>query len=1087
MRKVAFVLNIFFFLTILSCKEHKEHKEHKEINATLYFQTLEPDSTGIHFKNELTYSNELNIIDYLYYYNGGGVAIGDINNDGLDDVYLSGNQTTDKLYLNLGNLKFKDITEDAGLNVDSSWSTGVTMEDINNDGYLDIYVCKVGQYKNLDSNNLLYLNNGNNSFTEVAREYGIDFKGLSTQASFFDYDNDGDLDMYLLNHSIHSTNSYDNIEARTKMDSISGDRLFENKWNEGRNLFVDVTSSSGIYSSALGYGLAIKTSDINNDGLIDIYVGNDFHENDYLYINRGDKTFKESSSDFFNHGTRFTMGVDIADMNSDGLLDIFTLDMMPNNKELFLKSGGEDSDKIAAIKKNYGFNDQYARNSFQLNKGTHFQDVSLLTNTYATDWSWSVLLQDFDNDGLNDIYISNGIYKRPNDLDYINFLSTADYAEFSKSQSNDYKKSLIEKMPSVKLPNVVFKNNGNLNFSSYTTSAGQTESFSNGSAYSDLDLDGDLDIIINNINDYAFVLENKSASENNYVTIDLQPNDKIKNVSGSKVALYINNQTNLQELSVVRGFQSSSTRKLNFGLGKHKKIDSIKITWPNLVSSTHTNIPINSVFKISAPQEILQKHKTEKTANSSYNKFNFLYLENSYLDYEREGLMPELLSTEGPAAVSADFNNDGYLDMYIGGAKYQSAKLFLGKQDGTYSLNKQSSFLKDAIYEDNDVIALDLDNDEDLDLYVLSGGNENIEGSDYLEDRIYINHGDASFTRLPIDMFKTNGGSISYSDFNNDGHQDLFIGSRSIPGAYGLTPNSYILSSNGKGQFNLVTKLKTGMVTTSYWQDLNNDGFQDLIIAGDWMPISIYINNRGKSFQNKTKEFGLEFTNGLWNVIKVIDINGDSKPEIIAGNIGENFKWKASKDKPVHLYLDDFDDNSQLDPIIYYNFFENYVPFASKDKLSAQLPSLKKRFNTYNSFSKTNNILDLFPDKKDDILETKNIYELKSMVYSLDKNNIFHGKALPIPAQTSTIEDFYIDTNKQLIYFVGNYFGFVNELGNSDGNSGGIIAYNKDLTFDYLKDLHIPPFLNCRKIIPINNNQLMVIVNGNHSYIINKE
>jgi len=1034
------------------------------------------------FSNDLKPNGSLNIIEYLYYYNGAGVALGDINNDGLDDIYLATNQKPDQLFLNLGNLKFKDISLSSGISKDSTWSTGVTMADVNNDGLLDIYVCKVGQYKGLKAKNELYINKGYNIFEEQAEVYGLDFSGFSTQASFFDYDQDGDLDMYLLNHSVHSLNTYGNADLRIKTDSLSGDVLYENKLENDQIKFVDVTKEAGIYNSAIGYGLALATSDVNNDGFIDIYVGNDFHENDYLYINNGDKTFTESSAAYFNHTSRFTMGVDIADISNDGNPDVITLDMMPNQSDIFLKSGGEDTDKVNQIKKSFGYHQQYARNHLQLNNGSYFADAALLTDTYATDWSWAPLIMDYNNDGLNDIYITNGIYKRPNDLDYINYLSNVDFAKYSETSQDTLEAKLINTMPMLNIPNVLLQNNDSLVFKSIQVDRNNTKTYSNGAAYSDLDNDGDLDIVVNNINEKVTLLENISTdlNSNHYLSVNLFESNNGLNTNGAKVYVYSGNKMFYREEITVKGFASSSTRKVHFGLGQLDKVDSLKVIWNDGSQTIKKDVKINSLATVS--KENTSKAKYIIPAKAEYTEFDYVHEENPYLDYEREALIPENLSTEGPSVVQADFNADGLDDLFIGGARNQSPILYLQNKEGKLIVKDIPIFEKDNMYEDVDATAFDIDADGDLDIYALSGGNDFPEGDPNLEDRVYINDGQGNFTKLDSNLLATNGGSVSSFDFNHDGLDDLFIGNRSIPGAYGLSPFSFILKNKGENNFEIVEKRRFGMITDSKWVDLDNDGNVELVIAGDWMPIMVFSYNGTDKFENKTKDYGLDKSNGMWNVITIADINKDGLMDILAGNTGLNFKWKASVDHPVKIYLDDFDKNGQLDQLIFYDFFGTYVPFASKDKLMQQMPSLKKRFLNYNTFSKVTSVFDLTERKETDILETKYIYELRSMLY-LNNGNSFTSQALPKESQLSTIEDIFVDEGE--VIYTGNYYGFITELGESSSNPGGILSSFNNKTFGQSNILNLPKDFSGRRIVKLNENTFLVVSNNGKSYIIN--
>ena len=1046
-------------------------------------ESLGSELTGINFNNKLESKPDLNIIEYLYYYNGGGVGILDVNNDGLDDIFFSGNEVGDELYLNEGDMKFKNITQSAGINSENNWSTGVAIADVNNDGLVDIYVSTVSDYKNLEGHNRLYINNGDLTFTETSKQTGLDFVGFGTQASFFDYDNDGDLDVYLLNHSIHTPRNYGRANKRFEKDLKSGDRMYENLLNEGNFKFVEVTEKSGIYSSSLGYGLAISTIDVNQDGYTDIYVGNDFHENDYLYLNNGDKTFSEVSKEKISHTSRFTMGVDISDINGDLIQDIFTLDMMPFKSDIFMKSGGEDSDKVSQIKKDYGYNEQLARNHMQIgtNEGI-FKEVALITNTYATDWSWSVLIEDFDNDADNDIFISNGIYKRPNDLDFINFQSNILYENY-REEENRLERDLIDQMPMLKIPNILFSQKSDYNFEMLGESIGIPPTYSNGSAVSDLDNDGDLDIVSNNINDKAQILENRSENlKKSFIQFNIKNNNGSPSL-GTKIIAYTGNKKMIKEITGSRGYASSSSTRVHFGLANYKKVDSIEIKWINGITNKYYDLGVNQIHEFYPNIENVNLNTSNLLTVSDIEEFNYKHIENNYLDYEREPLMPERLSIEGPAYIGSDFNGDGIKDIFIGGAKLQSPELLIQNIDGSFKKIKNIVFEQDSQFEDIDAEAFDFDQDGDMDIYVMSGGNEYVDGDINLMDRLYINNGNGLFNKFPANLPSTNGGSISSADFNKDGYSDLFIGSRSIPGGYGLSPISVIVKSSPEtdSYFEVVAQSPLGMITDSKYTDINNDNILDIVVVGDWMPITILIGEGDNKFSNQTTMYGLANTSGFWNTIEIADLNNDGKKDIIAGNSGLNHKLKASIENPVKIYLDDFDENTSLDPIIFYNFFGEPVPFASRDKLVNSLPYLKKKFLKYNDFVKAKNIELL--TEKDEIFETKSIYEMRSMAFMQNEENIFTPSPLPSPLQLSSIEDFYIDGNK--IYYVGNYTGNVSELGPSLSNSGGVLTGFDGYNYDSHKSLGLPINYEARHIDKINKNSLLIIGNNNRAYKLN--
>jgi len=1074
----------YLLITLLIIACNSSNNQNNENSNALKFDALSPDITGVHFNNTLSSDSDMNIIEYLYYYNGGGVGIGDINNDGFDDIYFSGNEVRDELYLNQGNMVFKNITENAGLDSEGYWSNGVSMADVNNDGLIDIYVSTVSDYKNLVGHNRLYINNGDLTFTELSQDVGLDFIGFGTQASFFDYDNDGDLDVYLLNHTVHTPRNYGSSEKRKERDDKSGDRLYENLLDEGKLSFIEVTSKAGIYSSALGYGLAISTVDIDNDGFVDIYVGNDFHENDYLYLNNGDKTFSEVSKERLSHTSRFTMGVDIADINNDLIQDIFTLDMMPYEADIFMKSGGEDSDKVSQIKKDFGFNEQLARNHMQLGtKQGVFKEVALASKTYASDWSWSALLEDFDNDIDTDIFITNGIYKRPNDLDFINFQSNVLYDNYGIEEEDKLEKDLIDKMPMLKLSNTVFLQDAPLEFSMLGESNGIPPSYSNGSAVSDLDNDGDLDIVSNNINDEAQILENKSEKLNrSFVQFNVL-NKYGSHAIGAKVILFSAGKKIIREITNARGFASTSSPRLHFGLGELNRIDSVHVKWLNGNYSKYFNLKTNQIHQIDPDNiRITQQDNIIRNNHFEIKPLGFRHIENKYLDYEREPLMPERLSIEGPAYVGADFNGDGLKDIFIGGARFQSAELLIQKTNGSFESLENRIFNQDAIFEDIDSDAFDFDLDGDLDIYVISGGNEFVDGDNNLMDRLYINDGKGNFNRFPANLPSTNGGSISSSDFNNDNFPDLFIGSRSIPGGYGLSPTSVIVKSSpdSDAYFQAIAQAPLGMVTDSKFADLNDDGILDLVVVGDWMPVTVLIGEGEDKFSNQTTNYGLGDTAGFWNTVEIADLNNDGKLDIIAGNSGLNHKWYASKTSPVVIYLDDFDENSSLDPIIFYSFFGNPVPFASRDKLVSSLPYLKKRFLKYNDFVNARDIVSL--TEKNKIFETKSVFEMRSMAFIQNEENKFISLPLPKELQLSTIEDFHVDQDK--IYYVGNFSGYVSELGPSYSNSGGLLIGFDGYTYSSHRSLMLPINFEGRHIDKVNNDTFIVIGNNNNSYLL---
>ncbi|MBS1573774.1 MAG: VCBS repeat-containing protein, partial [Bacteroidetes bacterium] len=930
------------------------------------FTNLSSSETHIDFINNLEKKDAFGILYYLYYYNGGGVATGDINNDGLPDIYFTANSKGhNKLYLNKGGFHFEDISDKAGVQGSEDWCSGVTMVDINGDGWLDIYVCAIDIKGKLQGRNELFINNGNGTFKESANEYGLDFSGYSGQAAFFDYDHDGDLDCFLLNQSHNPNGNIVDTSNRRKTDAHSGGRLFKSNIREGVKRFTDISQQSGIYQSNLCYGMGLAIADLNNDGWDDIYVGNDFHENDYYYLNNGDGTFTESGAKYFTHYSRFSMGNDIADYNNDGQPDVVTVDMLPPDEKILKTYGSDENPETYNYKiTRNGFQYQVSRNCLQRNNGngSSFSDIGLLSGISATDWSWSPLFADFDNDGNKDLFISSGIVKRPVDLDYVRFVSNLSVKQ-ALDKTNKYDDLAIEKMPDGASHPFLYKGDGKLSFQdvSLQWGTGEMKGYFNGASYADLDNDGNLDLIINCINAPAVVLKNNSVKRN-FISLSFKGNNGNTTGIGAKAYLFNKGQLQYQQLMLTRGFQSSSDPRLHFGLDSLKSIDSIIVVWPDQQFQSIKNPGINkqlvveqknasgrfsyeSVFK--PVNEIL----TDITAQVNV---KWKHTENNFMDFNKQYLIPHKESTRGPKLAVADLNKDGLDDFYACGAAGQPGALMIQQKDGGFLSVDTALFNKDRLSEDVDAVFFDANGDKQLDLYVMSGGNEYTEGNPLLADRLYLNDGKGHFSKSvnSLPAIYGNKSCIAVSDIDHDGDSDLFVGTLADDNAYGLPQTSFLLVNDGKGNFSIATKniialSQIGMVTASSFVDVNKDGWSDLVITGEWMPLVIFINNKGV-FQNATS-IG---PTGWWQNLFTDDVNNDGNIDILAGNWGLNNKLSSGKKGPVKLYVKDFDKNGTVDQLLSYTTADGEeYPFLAKDEVERQLPLLKKHYLLYAEYA----------------------------------------------------------------------------------------------------------------------------------------
>ena len=1094
MYKIKNIVLGFLLIFFFSCKKTTQKEE-----GTPVFRLLESAQTGIDFSNDLTVNLDFNIFKYMYYYNGAGVGVGDFNNDGLLDIFFTGNRVPNKFYLNKGSLKFQDYTEGAGFQANNDWSNGVAVVDINQDGLLDIYVSVVGNYMQLQSHNKLYVNKGVNTegvpqFEEQSKQYGLDLVGFGTQATFFDYDLDGDLDMFQLNHSLHSNGTFGPRavfqEGKNKFHPLSGDRFFKN--DNGK--FTELTRTVGIFSNVLGYGLGLAVGDINLDGYPDMYIGNDFHENDYLYINQKNGSFKEQITDYINHTSTFSMGVDIGDLNNDGWNDIMSLDMQPYTPSVLKASEGEDAFGVYQFKRSYGYNHQYARNALQINNGNGtMSEVATYSGIQATDWSWATLFFDFDNDGHKDIFISNGIPKRMNDIDYIKFASADEFqSKIVTNTLTDKDLDMIRNIPEIKLDNKLFRNTGNLHFKDQQFLIQNNKiSYSNGAAYADLDNDGDLDIVTTNVNDKAFIYENIAPKDSAHqmLTLKLVGSEKNRNAIGSKLIAYVKDSVMVYEKFPTRGFQSSMETPLYAGLGNPQLIDSLVLIWAD---NTFQKLD-KTTLKWSGVNEIVYKKGLPSSTRGDYQRFrnkknaplsklkditaeaklDFKHTENDFGEFEREPLLPHLTSTDGPALAVGDMNGDGLDDVFVGNAKWEKAGVFFQNANGLFSKIKCPALDADSTYEDVEALLIDVDNDKDKDLVVGSGGNEFSGNDAKQQSRVYLNDGKGNFTRL-TDAFKgiySTVSTLQAMDFNGDGFLDLFMGARAVVWAYGETPHSYLLQNDGQGHFTDVTPqynkdLATiGLVKNSTVIDLNKDGKQDLVVAVEWDGIYAFF-QENKAF----KTVKLTDKKGWWNFVLPQDLDNDGDIDFVVGNLGQNSRLKASEKEPLRMYYGDYDDNGKKEQIVTLYLQGKEHVFATIGDLQKQVPILKKKILYARKFAEMS-LEEIFTAEK---LKKAKKYEANyfdNAVLINQGNGKFEMTSLPDMAQlspymTAQIIDANGDNLPDVLMY-GNYYGNNIQLGRYDADFGKILVNKGNCRFDAHNTEGVQIKGEVRRMLPI--------------------
>ncbi|TDQ14697.1 VCBS repeat protein [Algoriphagus boseongensis] len=1065
------------------------------------FQEITPENSGVDFRNDLKFNEQFNIFTYRNYYNGGGVGIGDVNNDGLVDLYFTANLGPNKLYLNKGNLQFEDVTEKAGVAGTRAWSTGVAMADVNGDGWLDIYVCNSGDIQGDNKQNELFINQGDGTFQEMAESYGLADQGFSTHAVFFDYDKDGDLDVYLLNNSYQAIGSFNKMQnERPKRDPVGGDKLFRNDGGK----FTDVSEAAGIYGSIIGFGLGITIGDVNQDTWPDIFISNDFFERDYLYLNNQDGTFTESIESSMRSLSAASMGADIADINGDGLLDIFVTDMLPEPPtRLKQVTTFENWDKFQ-FNKQHGYHYQYSRNMLHLNNGDGtFSEIGRLAGVEATDWSWGALLFDMDNDGKRDIFVANGIYQDITDLDYLNFIDNEETKiKIISKEGVDYK-ALIDPIPVNPIANYAFQNQGDLRFKNKAEEWGLGKPIhSNGTAYGDLDNDGDLDMVVNNVNQPAQIFISQATTqlpENHRIQFILKGKGQNTGAIGTQIQALSGDQIFYLEQMPNRGFQSSVDPKLTLGLGPVSKLDQINVLWPDGSYTELKDVQADQVLTLNWEESSALPEGTSffQSVSStlqftleSPSSIEFTHQENEFVDFDRDRLTYHMMSTEGPAFAKADINGDGIEDLYFGGGKTYSGKIYLGKKEGTFQATSQTALDEDALSEDTDAVFFDADGDGDLDLFVTSGGNESGFGSLDLADRLYLNDGKGIFTKgftTAIQGVFGSSSSVEVLDLNADGALDLIVGGRLVPFVYGANPDSQLWINDGKGNFTeksaeLAPEFKAlGMVTEIKAVDWNGDSLQDLVMVGDWMSPTFFENQNGKLI--KATISGMENLKGWYQGLQVADLNADGKPDIILGNHGKNSRFKTTPESPISLYLNDFDQNGAIEQIYTQKSGEAEIPYTLKHELEKQVPGIKKKYIKYKDYN-NQSLTDIFPTETVNKSMVSQINNLESGVLLNLGEGKFDWKPFQSAGQKTWIysilvEDFNQD-GKQDILLGGNLFGAKPEVGKYDGGYGELLLGNGDGTFTFLPNRfhHLSLTGQIRAFSLLPGNKLLVVKNN---------